>query len=117
MLLIGIVPKEELPNTLTLGMSLNYQRNSYSLWESIAQAYLDNDSRWGFNPEIVSERGLDELRNILVRYRVALQPNRHPEIWQRVSKGIAKSSPKYEVLGFYWLYVMESYAGIKMEVA
>ncbi len=97
--LIGIVPKDELMNVLTLGMSLNYQRNSYKLWESIAQAYLDESSRWIFNPKVVSESDLDELRSILVHYRVALQPNRHPEIWQRVSKGITQSSPRGDVIG------------------
>lgn len=97
--LIGIVPKDDLMNVLTLGMALNYQRNSYKLWESVAQAYLDKSSRWIFNPKIVSGSNLDELRSILVYYRVALQPNRHPEIWQRVSKGITQSSQRGDVIG------------------
>jgi hypothetical protein len=144
--LIGIVPEGELPNVLTLGMSLNYQRNSYTLWQSIAQAYLDDRSRWIFHPHAVSESDLDELRNVLLHHRVALQPNRHPEIWKRVSKGITQSSPRGDVIGLiesvqfdiaslknivqiqrksqfpylsgpkifnYWLYVMETYAGIR----
>ncbi|HDX9578695.1 TPA: hypothetical protein ROX88_002240 [Bacillus pseudomycoides] len=97
--LIGIVPEKELPNVLTLGMSLNYQRNSYTLWQSIAQAYLDDNSRWIFNPHIVVKKDLEELRNELIRYRVALQPNRHPEIWIRVCKGIIQSSSTGDVLG------------------
>jgi len=146
--LVGIVPEEELPDVLTLGMSLNYQRNSYTLWESIKQAYLDTNSRWVFNPTAVSKCNLEELREVLLKFRVALQPNRHPEIWQRVAKGIAQSSSSGTVLGFlssesvgydiaalkeimqltrkaefpylsgpkifnYWLYVMESYTGVK----
>jgi hypothetical protein len=97
--LMGIVPEDELPNVLTLGMSLYYQRNSFKLWQSIAQAYLDDRSRWIFHPHAVSERDLDELRNVLLHHRIALQPNRHPEIWQRVSKGITQSSPRGDVLG------------------
>ncbi|MGF9964286.1 hypothetical protein [Bacillus rhizoplanae] len=97
--LIGIVPEDELPNVLTLGMSLNYQRNSYALWQSIAQAYVDDNSRWIFNPHAVSNRDLKDLRHVLLHYRVALQPNRHPEIWKRVSRGIVQSSPKGNVLG------------------
>ncbi|MGG2091695.1 hypothetical protein AB1283_03020 [Bacillus sp. S13(2024)] len=97
--LIGIVPEDELPNVLTLGMSLNYQRNSYTLWQSIAQAYLDDNSRWIFNPHVVSNKDLEDLRHVLLHYRVALQPNRHPEIWKRVSRGIVQSSPKGDVLG------------------
>lgn len=78
--LISIVAKDELPNVLTLGMSLNYQRNSYTLWQSISQAYLDESSRWIFNPNAVSESHLEDLRHVLLHHRVALQPNRHPEI-------------------------------------
>lgn len=33
------------------------------------------------------------------QHRVALQPNRHPEIWQRVSEGITRSSPSGDVIG------------------
>lgn len=97
--LIGIVPEDLLLDVLTLGMALNYQRNSYKLWESIAQSYLDNDTRWVFNPQIVAESNVDHLRSALIKHRVGLQPNRHPEIWQRVSIGIIRSSSKGNVLG------------------
>jgi hypothetical protein len=83
-ILIGIVPEDELPNVLTLGMSLNYQRNSYTLWKSITHAYLDDISRWIFNPLAVSKSEQDELRNVLLHHRVALQPNRHPENLEKI---------------------------------
>ncbi|MFS0557395.1 hypothetical protein [Brevibacillus sp. 179-C9.3 HS] len=143
--LLGIVPEEDLLDTLTLGMCLNYQRNSYTLWQAVANAYQDERSRWVFYPRIVSKSSLDDLREVLLHYRVALQPNRHPEIWQRVATGIARSSVAGNVRGLlesahddishlqkimqqtrkadfpylsgpkifhYWLYVLESYAGI-----
>lgn len=143
--LIGIVPGDDMANVLTLGMSLNYQRNSYTLWQAVAQAYHDAGSRWIFHPRAVSESDPADLRQVLLRHRVALQPNRHPEIWHRVCKGIAQASPKGDVFGLiesvdydiaglktmmqitrksdfpylsgpkifnYWLYVMESYAGV-----
>ena len=97
--LLGVVPDEELMNVLTLGMSLNYQRNSYALWQSIVQAYTDESSRWVFNPRSVRDSSIDDLRNVLVNHRVALQPNRHLEIWGKVSKGIADSSHRGDVLG------------------
>lgn len=34
--LIDIVPKDNLPDVITLGMALNYQRNSYTLRKSVA---------------------------------------------------------------------------------
>jgi hypothetical protein len=97
--LIGVVPTEELPNVLTLGMSLNYQRNSYSLWESIAKTYEDENYRWIFNPSKVTEQDLNELRTALLMYRVGLQPNRHPEIWKRVATGVVNSSSRKDVPG------------------
>ncbi|CAM4321993.1 hypothetical protein BAMA_14800 [Bacillus manliponensis] len=97
--LLGVVPENQLLNVLTLGMSLNYQRNSYQLWEGIAKAWSDEDVRWVFNLSIAGESRLDDLRNALQKHRIALQPNRHPEIWQRVSKGIVNSSETRDVLG------------------
>lgn len=97
--LIGVVPEEELANVLTLAMALNYQRNSYTLWQSVQEAYRDEDFRWIFQPHLAANCDLDDLRNALLRHRVALQPNRHPEIWQRVAKGIVKSSARGDVLG------------------
>lgn len=97
--LIGVVPEDRLLDVLTLGMSLNYQRNSYQLWEAVAKSYVDHDVKWIFTPSNVAERNLDDLRDALRKHRVALQPNRHPEIWQRVSKGIVDSSEAHDVLG------------------
>ena len=97
--LFRVVPEDELVNVLTLGMSLNYQRNSYKLWEAVAQTYLDKRSRWVFNTKAVTEGNLDDLKKVLIHYRVALQPNRHPEIWKRVSKGFVQSSLKGDLMG------------------
>ncbi|KRE30932.1 hypothetical protein [Paenibacillus sp. Soil522] len=97
--LLGVVPEEELMNVLTLGMSLNYQRNSYALWRSIAQAYLDESTRWIFDPRTVSQGKIEDLRSTLLYHRVALQPNRHPEIWKSVSNGINESSLRGDVFG------------------
>ncbi|MEK5175751.1 hypothetical protein NST63_21505 [Heyndrickxia sp. FSL W8-0496] len=97
--LIGIVPDHELMDVLTLSMALNYQRNSYKLWESVVKAYQDENTKWIFNPNAAANCDIDVLRNALLLHRVGLQPNRHPEIWQRVAKGIVKSSEKGNVQG------------------
>ncbi|MEQ2529432.1 hypothetical protein WMO40_22430 [Bacillaceae bacterium CLA-AA-H227] len=97
--LINVVKEHELINVLTLAMSLNYQRNSYSLWESVVKAYKDPQTKWIFNPIIVANINIDELREALLLHRVGLQPNRHPEIWHRVAKGIVKSSEQGNVQG------------------
>lgn len=68
----------------TLPMALNYQRNSYKLWESAKATYLDEETREAFMPEHVVQMNQEELRNKLLKYRVALQPNKQIEIWFRL---------------------------------
>lgn len=68
----------------TLPMSLNYQRNSYNLWESANKTFQDTATADCFYPEKVAEMPIDELRQCLLKYRVALQPNKQPVIWQTI---------------------------------
>ena len=68
----------------TLPMALNYQRNSYRLWESAKNTYEDTDTVDVFSPNMVVNMQTDELRDKLLKYKVALQPNKHPEIWMRL---------------------------------
>ena len=68
----------------TLPMALNYQRNSYKLWEAAKAAYLDLETKNLFIPECVVEIPREDLRGKLLKHKVALQPNRHVEIWLRL---------------------------------
>lgn len=126
----------------TLPMSLNYQRNSYVLWECANKMYKDVPEI--FDSKAVCEMSDDDLRDILVKYRVALQPNKQPIIWKRlcqtieeevngdikdlfslneysvkkVKEYIASHKKNFPYLGGnkicnYWLYVLEQYTDIK----
>lgn len=75
---------------LTLGMCLNYQRNSYTLWVACTKAYGDETTRWIFEPEKVVLCDVETLRAALLKYKVALQPNKHIDNWRRVCGGIVK---------------------------
>lgn len=75
----------------TLPMSLNYQRNSYKLWEAAKQAYEDVEIRKIFDVNAVASMKTDELRMLLTKYKVALQPNKHTDTWQRISKTISEN--------------------------
>lgn len=97
--LIGVVTEDEMMNVLTLAMALNYQRNSYTLWESVVKAYQDPSTKWIFTPSLAANRNINILREALLLHRVGLQPNRHPEIWQRVAKGVVDSSEQGNVQG------------------
>jgi len=75
--------KSSLENYLyfTLPMALNYQRNSYTLWESALKTYEDPSTCFVFDPHEVLRRPLEEVMDALTKYRVALQRNKQTEIW------------------------------------
>lgn len=82
--------KSSLENYLyfTLPMALNYQRNSYKLWESALKTYNDEETKFVFNPKECIEKPLEEVQNALTKYRVALQKNKQTEIWLQLCKTI-----------------------------
>lgn len=75
----------------TLPMALNYQRDSYKLWESALKTYQDEETKPVFNVKLVSEMPEDKLRTLLMKHKLALQPNKHIATWQTISKTIAKN--------------------------
>ncbi len=78
---------KELYHYFTLGMALNYQRNSYRLWDAATAAFTDADTQWVFDPRAVLNRD-SELRYALCKHRVALQPRKHTETWYRLCTAI-----------------------------
>ncbi len=81
---------EALARYFTLGMALNYQRSSYALWTACTAAFEDPETGWVFDPAIVAEADEADLRDALLKHRVALQPSRHPDIWRRNAEGLVR---------------------------
>lgn len=75
--------KDSLENYLyfTLPMALNYQRNSYTLWESAYKTYEDEETRFVFNPKMCLKKSFGEVQYALTKYKVALQKQKQTEIW------------------------------------
>lgn len=141
--LIGVVSAEKLPDVITLGMALNYQRNSYTLWKSVAEAFVDPKTNWVFDLSRASAASIEDLREALVAHKIALQPNKHPIIWHKIAASLLQNGgteqfilnhnssiaqlkedvqkinkPNFPYLSGpkifnYWLYVMESYCGVR----
>jgi hypothetical protein len=74
----------------TLGMALNYQRDSYALWRACTAMFDDPATVWTFDPLAVCATSVEALAVALRRHKVALQPNRHPDIWRRNAAGLAR---------------------------
>lgn len=72
----------------TLPMALNYQRDSYKLWESALKTFNDSETRFVFDVGEVSEASEDQVRKALMKYKVALQPNKHINTWRTIAKTI-----------------------------
>ena len=62
-------------------MALNYQRNSYKLWESALKTYNDQETKFVFNPRICLEKSFEEVQYALTKYKVVLQKQNRTEIW------------------------------------
>lgn len=65
----------------TLPMALNYQRNSYTLWENALKTYNDETTRFVFNPKLCLEKSFEEVQYALTKYKIALQKQKQTEIW------------------------------------
>lgn len=86
-----VMPEDENPHLekdsnenylyFTLPMALNYQRNSYTLWESTNKTYKDEETRFVFDPKICLKKSFEEVQQALTKYKVALQKQKQTEIW------------------------------------
>jgi hypothetical protein len=72
----------------TLPMSLNYQRDSYTLWKSALATHNDTGTKDVFSVKNSAAMDEDILRKKLVKYKIALQPNKHIATWRRLSQTI-----------------------------
>jgi len=84
------LPKWSKENYLyfTLPMALNYQRNSYTLWESALKTYSNENINFVFTPETVINKSFDDVQSALIKYKLALQRNKQTQIWIKLCNTI-----------------------------
>ncbi|GHU08682.1 hypothetical protein FACS189431_5380 [Alphaproteobacteria bacterium] len=80
--------QEECLSFFTLPMALNYQRNSYKLWEAATKTFEDIETKVVFDVAKSSKMSQQELQEKLAKYKLALQPNKHTGTWARISQTI-----------------------------
>jgi len=80
--------EEERLAYFSLPMALNYQRDSYKLWENSLKSFEDKEIKDVFDVSKVSKMKIGELRKKLLKHKMALQPNKHVDTWQKISKTV-----------------------------
>ena len=75
-------------NYFTLPMALNYQRNSYKLWESAKKTYIDPETNFIFNTKDVINSSFEDVQRALIKYRLALQKDKQTQIWIKLCNTI-----------------------------
>lgn len=74
----------------TLPPSINFQRSSPAMWRSALKTWNDPKTNYLFFPEKVVMVTREKLANDLGKHRLGLQPNKHTEIWMKLSHTLNK---------------------------
>ena len=82
------LPKGSRENYLyfTLPPCINFQRHSPAMWASALKMYEDPKTKYLFFPETVVKTKREKVQKDLLKYKLALQPNKHTDIWIAVAK-------------------------------
>jgi len=83
--------QEERLAYFTLPMALNYQRDSYKLWEASLKTYEDATTKDVFDLDAVSKMPIEDLRKKLIKYKLAIQSNKHTATWQTLALAMRKN--------------------------
>ena len=75
----------------TLPMALNYQRNSYALWEAALKTWNDISTKDVFDVARSRVMPFETLQAKLLKHKLALQPTKHTQTWQRISQTIVEN--------------------------
>lgn len=88
--------KEEKLVYFSLPMSLNYQRNSYKLWESALKTWNDKDTQSVFVLKDITNLSEEEVKEKLLKYKLALQPNKHIHTWRTICLTVLNNWGSFE---------------------
>ncbi len=82
------LPKGSRENYLyfTLPPSINFQRQSPAMWASALKTWNDPETNYLFFPEKVAEKTREQVQKDLLKHKLALQLNKHTDIWMAVCK-------------------------------
>jgi len=88
-LIIDVIDRRNIEKSLlvvTLTTALDYMRNAEELWKSSAKTLSDGEVSWVFNPGSVVERGESELKEALLKHKLAKKKEKDTRIWRKISE-------------------------------
>lgn len=72
----------------TLPPCINFQRQSPAMWSAALKTWEDPKTNYLFFPEKVSKKTREQIQKDLLKHKLALQLNKHTDIWIAVSKAL-----------------------------
>ena len=95
------MPEDILPNNMekgslhhilfiTLTVSIDYQRDAPSLWESSRNTYYDSFTRYLFDPKSLHETPFKKIEEDLQRYNLSKKPRKDAQIWRTLGVTLLK---------------------------
>ena len=69
---------------ITLTVSIDYQRDAPSLWESSRKTFDDPETRHLFDPELLHETPFRKIGEDMQKYKLSKKPQKDANIWRTV---------------------------------
>lgn len=69
---------------ITLTVSIDYQRDAPSLWESSRKTFDDPETRYLFDPKLLYETPSKKIGEDMQKYKLSKKPQKDANIWQTV---------------------------------
>lgn len=69
---------------ITLTVSIDYQRDAPSLWESSRKTFDDPETRYLFEPKLLHETPFRKIVEDMQKYKLSRKPQKDSNIWQTV---------------------------------
>ncbi len=73
----------------TLPVCINFQRSSPAMWQSALKTFNDPETNYLFYPERIIIEPLEKIRRDLCKHKLGIQPNKHTDIWVKISTTLA----------------------------
>lgn len=69
---------------ITLTVSIDYQRDAPSLWESSRKTFDDPETRYLFDPKLLHETSFRKIGEDMQKYKLSKKPQKDAYIWRTV---------------------------------